>query len=597
MAELTIKQFKGLRNDEDQKQVPIDYFYKQLNFNYSDTGILGIEQVLNPKRMATLGSKVDGIFEYRYLDSTNNLMTEYIGIANGSIYKNITTVPIVLKAGLSTGKVSFVIFNDKLYMANGKDYVNVYDGNLGVITEMGAPAAVVSVAVGNPNGVYSYKMTYTTTGGEEIVGSISNTVTALNRKVTLNIPIGYSGVTDRKIYRTVAGGATWKLVAAVGNNTALTYTDDTADGALGANIGVVNNELPKPFFLTVSNQKLVGAKVSAYPTQIFITGTNVDVFDAADGLDISNYGSDNTPVTGVGNDFNMLVVGTNKNIYLVDVSGASALVSLTRANIGILDGYSIANIPSYGDFAGGVMFVSTQYDVRLMTGLNSLPVATSLDNVRTQNWAQNVKGTLTSDLTVAQDVYGFYYKYKYLLIVDAKIYTFDIRTNGWSTLKIKTENYISEPEVFGIFNEKLYNGQKDGYIELQYSGILYREENVNAYVESPLIDASDKYKFISSMKFYFIPSSDNNVNITVSTDTNDKFNISADFRLHGGDFDAGDYSDVDYNVETRGLDYRTVNINRPCRWLKYILTNSEGTINYQGFTIVGEELKNSESVN
>lgn len=597
MSEYTIKSFKGLRNDEDQKQITVDYFYKMRNFNYSDTGILGIEQILNPKRTATLGARVDGVYEYRYLDSTNNLKVEYIGVANGTIYKDITTVPVALKSGLNTGKVSFAIFNDKLYIANGKDYVNIYDGTLGVVTEMGAPAAVASAVVGNPNGAYSYQMTYVTAGGEEILGSISNSITVVNRRITLNIPIGYAGVTDRKIYRTAAGGAIYLLVAAVGENTSLTYTDNTADAALGVAVGVKNNELPKPYFLTVANQCLIGGKVNLFPTQLFVTDTNIEVFDAANSLDISNYGTDNTAITAIGNDFNMVMVGTNKNIYLADFSGATPSVSLTRANVGVLDGYSVTNIPSYGDFAGGLMFVSTQYDVRLMTGLNSLPVATSLDNIRTQNWAQNVKGTLTADLSSAQNIYGLYYKYKYHLVVDAKIYTFDIRTSGWAMHKIETDSYISEPMVYGILNNKLYNGQKDGYIELQYSGLQYRSEDVTAFVESALIDASDKYKFINYMKFYFIPSSDNEVNITVCTDTNEHFDISADFRLMGGDFDAGDYSDVDYNVDLRGLDYRTVNINRPCRWLKYILTNTAGTINFQGFTIVGEELKNSESVN
>lgn len=50
-----------------------------------------------------------------------------------------------------------------------------------------------------------------------------------------NIPIGPSGVTARKIYRTTAGGAQLKLVTTLANNSGTTYTDSLVDGSLGAN--------------------------------------------------------------------------------------------------------------------------------------------------------------------------------------------------------------------------------------------------------------------------------------------------------------------------------------------------------------------------
>ena len=48
-----INLFKGLKNDEDQKQIPFDYFYKIKNFNYPNNGILGIEKILMPWRKPT----------------------------------------------------------------------------------------------------------------------------------------------------------------------------------------------------------------------------------------------------------------------------------------------------------------------------------------------------------------------------------------------------------------------------------------------------------------------------------------------------------------------------------------------------------------
>jgi hypothetical protein len=48
MAEIykEIKLFKGLKNDEDSKNVPIEYFYDIKNYNYPDTGVLGFNKIV-----------------------------------------------------------------------------------------------------------------------------------------------------------------------------------------------------------------------------------------------------------------------------------------------------------------------------------------------------------------------------------------------------------------------------------------------------------------------------------------------------------------------------------------------------------------------
>ena len=50
------------------------------------------------------------------------------------------------------------------------------------------------------------------------------------------IAVGPSGTTDRKVYRVAAGGSQLKLLTTIANNTATTYTDSSADSALGANV-------------------------------------------------------------------------------------------------------------------------------------------------------------------------------------------------------------------------------------------------------------------------------------------------------------------------------------------------------------------------
>jgi hypothetical protein len=109
-----------------------------------------------------------------------------------------------------------------------------------------APTATNVQTAGNVNGgTHSYKVTFVTSSGETSPSAKSNVVTAdadlgtggnQNAQVDITaIPTGPSGVTARKIYRTVAGDTgDWKLVATINDNTTTTYRDNTADASLGA---------------------------------------------------------------------------------------------------------------------------------------------------------------------------------------------------------------------------------------------------------------------------------------------------------------------------------------------------------------------------
>lgn len=103
-----------------------------------------------------------------------------------------------------------------------------------------APAVVLGSSAGNvDNGAHRYRVTFVTADGETQGGDISLAVNvedkSVNGKVELTaIPLGGSLVTSRKIYRTAAGGSVYYLLTTIANNTAATYTDNTADALLGA---------------------------------------------------------------------------------------------------------------------------------------------------------------------------------------------------------------------------------------------------------------------------------------------------------------------------------------------------------------------------
>ncbi len=100
----------------------------------------------------------------------------------------------------------------------------------------GAPTVAVGAA-GVITGAYTYKITFVTADGETEGGTTSATVNPSSQKIDLTaIPLGASGVTQRKVYRTVASGSQHKFVATIADNATTAYTDNLADGSLGANV-------------------------------------------------------------------------------------------------------------------------------------------------------------------------------------------------------------------------------------------------------------------------------------------------------------------------------------------------------------------------
>lgn len=98
-----------------------------------------------------------------------------------------------------------------------------------------APTAVLNVAAGNLNGSYEYAVTFVTASGETLQSPDSVAVTPVNQKADLSaIPIGGADVTKRKLYRQKNGTGPYSLVVQINDNTTTTYTDNIADGSVGA---------------------------------------------------------------------------------------------------------------------------------------------------------------------------------------------------------------------------------------------------------------------------------------------------------------------------------------------------------------------------
>lgn len=107
-----------------------------------------------------------------------------------------------------------------------------------VINAPGAPTGAIAAGSGLSVGAYLYRVTFYNSWGESDGGTASSTVTTTsgNQQVSLSsIPTTTNtNVDGRRIYRTQVGGSVYFFLTQIADrSTTTTYTDSTADNALG----------------------------------------------------------------------------------------------------------------------------------------------------------------------------------------------------------------------------------------------------------------------------------------------------------------------------------------------------------------------------
>ena len=588
MEGVQVVDFKGIRNDVGRKFAGADYFNRCNNFVFDD--IVGANKVKLPIvefNSNTLDS-IDGFFEFKYINQNSEQVTENIVVFGGVVHKGLFSTLVPIFSGLTAGaRCDFVVLNDKMFIANGIDIIVVYNGR--VVSEMGAPSVENKLEAGNLNGDYFYEMTYVIGGVESRSGARSNTINTDFNKSTLEIPIGPVDVTTRKIYRTTGGGSTLKLVVDIGDNITTVFVDDVSDGSLGADIIAVNDPMPIPTFITVVADKLVGGKVAKRPQRLYFTEPNKEFFtNLRNTTDVTTFGNDNTSIQGIEPDYNQLVVGSEKFLYLVNfitVSGnLSAAVKQTNENIGVKDGYSMINIPANEDFQGGIIFASTLNDIRLFNGNIGELVGTALDNLRSYNLSQVISATLRDDIAVSEFLIGHFFDYKYFLATNENIHVFDIRGQKWSLLTIKTENFSSFPNFMGTIDNKMYVGQKDeGIVEKMFTEFTYRGEEYRSKLTSNQVVVSTDLKYFRDFYFYYTTASECTLNIKIFIEGNTRNPIEKEVVLEEGSFSFDDFFELDFKTLKDQEDYQVIHINKYARWIEFEIDVIKGFFNFRGY--------------
>lgn len=239
-----------------------------------------------------------------------------------------------------------------------------HDGTTTTRTTLDAPgAATVAVgAAGVLTGTYSYKVTFVNDFGETSAGTVSANVVPATQKIDVSaIPTGSTtepyAVRYRKLYRTEAGGSTYKLVTTITDNTTTTYTDNTADGSLGTTPPSINrcSKIPRcvdgavfQSRLYIGNNKDANTNgVNFYPWRVWFS-----VVD--DCLDFNVTDQNGTY-------FGYFDIPTLESITGMAVVG-TRLIIFTARSMWAWDGYRVIEVSrAIGTPSGGTIAQGDQY--------------------------------------------------------------------------------------------------------------------------------------------------------------------------------------------------------------------------------------------
>jgi fibronectin-binding autotransporter adhesin len=244
--------------------------------------------------------------------------------------------------------------------------LDVYDGSVEIdygnlrLTHHavpGAPTVAVNTTAGNLTGNYQYRITYVTSQGETGLGTASAVVSPSGEQVNLSaIPTGTSGVvTQRKIYRTLAGGTTYYFLATISDNVTTTYTDNIADGSL----------------TTLANaQNTAGGRILLNGVQALSFDTSSA--NTAAGYNVLSANTSGTYNTGLGY---FALNATTTGLYNTAIGGLSMRLNTTgnyNVAVGMQTLYS--NASGAGNIAQGftTLYANTTGDYNIGHGYQTL---------------------------------------------------------------------------------------------------------------------------------------------------------------------------------------------------------------------------------
>jgi hypothetical protein len=229
----------------------------------------------------SVGSFVgDGLFTRRGSDNAETMIAWAGGrmfTLGGTTFSSVPSATSVFTAGV---RMAAVMQEDYMFFCNGN--VIPYKWNGAEFTRHGvypptSTSTVASQSAGALTGDYRYKVTNLNSNlVESDVGPATATFTAAGAVLRItSIPVAPTshGVNTRRLYRTAAGGTTFKLLTTLADNSTTTYDDSTADASLGAN-APSDNGVPPKYSIAIYHQGRLFVNDANNPNFIWFSNLN-----------------------------------------------------------------------------------------------------------------------------------------------------------------------------------------------------------------------------------------------------------------------------------------------------------------------------------
>lgn len=314
------------------------------------------------------GNPILGLFRYYAYNGSKVLLADagsgiYTGNDTTGAFTSIFTVP------QPSHKASWLTWQNQAIMVDGYNADVKYDGSSASATYLGAPLATdAGTGSGGPGtGNYTYKVgCYTNNSNgsgpfEFDFNTPSNTLVATGHTINLTmIPqcsdADFLGepIVGRYIYRTKANGSTYFLLATIANNSAVTYTDTTADSSISItypNIGGATQSAPPTGILSLVFQgRLWIANNPANPSRVYYSEINdQEMFLPTSYFDIR--ANDGDQITMLADVLGVITIGKNNTIQKIQtptITGQPAAdwtITDPFAYVGCVSPYSVQNTP------------------------------------------------------------------------------------------------------------------------------------------------------------------------------------------------------------------------------------------------------------
>ena len=215
--------------------------------------------------------------------------------------------------------------------------------NLNPVANPTTGSAAIVLAAGNlGSGAYNYLVTFITPSGETNcynIGTVTTDGTHQQVQVTIPVSTDYR-VTGRKLYRTVVGGANYnaKYLATVSDNTTTGYTDNIADGSLGAGGGWYQANT------TISHISLFGVRT-------FMVDANATYLGQGAGVSITSGGRN----TFLGYNAGTATADGQNNTFVGDSAGQANTSGTSNTYIGwgVASAITTGNYNVFGGYQCG----------------------------------------------------------------------------------------------------------------------------------------------------------------------------------------------------------------------------------------------------